>query len=335
MQELDVVHVAIPSDANYVCGLLVTAASIAIFADKKTPLEIHVLDGGIPVQDLQRVSDAVARFHPQIRFSRVVVDEKIFDGFPLHCGNTMTYARLLLAEALPDVDFIIYTDSDMLWMRDITELWRLRRADVPFMSTVELDPHTQERERGWFEKNGYAFKPDRYFCGGLSFYNLKWFRDHRFLNRVKTFIGDNPTIQYADQTALNVLLQDDLWIVPSCWQRLSSSPGEDPDVVIHYAGDAPWKSLFGKRLLTDVALIWFAIDAKARNVMIKESLLRYYSSSRIRLGRWLYWASSFPVVRFAFLGMVFACGRWKRFETIKGHAHRVPWARKRLAELIK
>lgn len=43
---MDTIHVALPSDENYVPGLTVTAASIALHADPATALHLHVLDGG-------------------------------------------------------------------------------------------------------------------------------------------------------------------------------------------------------------------------------------------------------------------------------------------------
>lgn len=44
---METVHIALPSDQNYIPGLLVTAGSIAYHASRDVELMIHVLDGGI------------------------------------------------------------------------------------------------------------------------------------------------------------------------------------------------------------------------------------------------------------------------------------------------
>ena len=44
---METVHVALPSDENYIVGLTATAGSMAYHASRDVVLSIHVLDGGI------------------------------------------------------------------------------------------------------------------------------------------------------------------------------------------------------------------------------------------------------------------------------------------------
>ena len=200
------VEVALPSDENYVCGLLVTAASMAKYMPTDVTLSINVLDGGIHDDTLASFAEKIKGIHERTEFRRLPIDESIFAAYPKWSGNRMTYARLMLAELLPDVDHVIYCDTDYIWLTDVTELWKLRDDNVIFQSSRDGVPETEQKERKWHEKYGFPFDSSRYFCAGLSFYNLRLFRKERVIKQVSDFLVAHPDVPFADQTVINVLL---------------------------------------------------------------------------------------------------------------------------------
>ena len=88
-------------------------------------------------------------------------------NYPKWNGNRMAYARLLLPEALPDVDYVIYCDVDFLWLRDVAELWKCRDSQYVLQSVKDMDD-TVQKEECWFRKNGLPFNSEKYVCCGLS-----------------------------------------------------------------------------------------------------------------------------------------------------------------------
>lgn len=259
---METIHIALPSDENYVIGLEVTAGSIAYHASKDVRLMIHILDGGIKDDTFAKMEDKIKRLHPNVEFHRIAVDENLFHNFPVWSGNKMTYARLLLSEALPEVSHIIYSDTDFLWLIDIAELWNERTTDDIIIS-VQDHPSTIKREEKWANAHNMPFDPTKYFGAGLSFYNLDKFREENILAQVAKFLQKHPDVEFADQTALNYLLQGRIKFVPERWQTMSIALTPDhmkAPLAIHYGGDIPWRrDKFWTFPISDSTLLWYAM----------------------------------------------------------------------------
>lgn len=279
---MEIVHIALPSDQNYVIGLEVTAGSIAYHASKDVGLMIHVLDGGIEDDTFSEMAEKVKRLHPHVEFHRIAVNEELFRNYPVWSGNKMTYARLLLSEALPDVSHIIYSDTDFLWLIDIAELWRQRTADDIFIG-VQDHPMTINREEKWAIEHNMGFDREHYFGAGLSFYNLDKFREEKVPEKIAQFLVQYPDVKFADQTALNYLLRGRVKFVEEKWQTLSVALTREKmsqPVAIHYGGDIPWaRGKFWAMPLSDSALLWYAmcdyINGVKLGTTIKSHLSRW------------------------------------------------------------
>ena len=79
------IEIALAADGGYFCGLLVTACSIAKYADKSVALRFHILDGGISESDWHFLVEIVTRYHKGSSFNKILVDEVYI---PSLCNNT-------------------------------------------------------------------------------------------------------------------------------------------------------------------------------------------------------------------------------------------------------
>lgn len=275
---MDTIHIALPSDQNYVIGLIATAGSMAYHASHDVILSIHVLDGGIHDDTFAEFRKKIERLHPHVQLSRIKVNEELFVRFPAWAGNRMTYARLMLADALPDVNHIIYSDTDFLWLADIAELWALRADDVIFESVVDYHS-TIEKEKVWAESKGLPFNDQTYFGAGLSFYNLEMFREEHLVEQVADFLQKYPDVLFADQTALNHLLLGRVKLLPEQWQTLSlqlTPEKVNKPCAIHYGGDIPWaRSKFWTWLLSDASMLWYSMMDEIDQVPPDTTLKKY------------------------------------------------------------
>ncbi len=255
----DVIHVALPSDENYVNGLKVTAASLAVYAKPETCLHFHVLDGGIRDETFAGFTACLTRIHANVMFSRHKIDEATFASLPAWSGNRMTYSRLALPAFLPDTEHVIYTDTDVLWLAPVEELWARRKRDVMALVCRDGYPATERKEEAWFSRKGFPFQRERYFCGGVLLLNLRLMREEQVVQKTFAFLAAHPDSQFADQTAFNCLLHDRVEQVPRRWQILTRLiAGEDFDgpVVLHYGGDIPWVRRSWWNLLSDAVMLW-------------------------------------------------------------------------------
>ena len=278
---MEVIDIALAADSGYFCGLFVTACSIAKYAAKDVTLRFNILDGGIEERDWNLLVEKVGGLHSAVEFNRLTVNDEMFADYPDWHGNKMAYARLMLPGALHDVDWCIYCDVDFLWMRDISELWAERDERYAFISTMDGAEWTLKREEKWFEKNGYPFDPEKYFCSGLCFFNLRAFREQGLIRKIEVILKEHPDIQYPDQAALNIATFGQTKIVPKCWQQFHQDVTPQmlqEGCVIHYAGAIPWKATKGTvALLRDLDLLWHRMNAEARGIPVWRSLRTYMS----------------------------------------------------------
>lgn len=132
-----VVNVAFISDDNYVAHLAVTIISMLenIGRDHRSSerpsVDIYILDAGIAPRSrdllLRSISGNASqcRLSWSITFSRVSVPESLnVSGGALRYLNRSIFAKLYLPELLPpQVQKIIFLDSDLLVLRDVLDLW--------------------------------------------------------------------------------------------------------------------------------------------------------------------------------------------------------------------
>ena len=179
---------------------------------------------------------------------------------------------------------------------------------------------TIDHEREWFNRHGIPFNADRYFCSGLSFFNLEVFRKQDLTKSICMFLRKHQDLMLPDQTALNVLVGNEFGLLPQCWQVI---PRHVPDsifedsIVLHYAGEPPWAISKVSKMLTDTQLLWFRFDATIRGCTTWQSLRRYYSAPRIILSRVVFKIiMSSKVTRHVFYRVLKSLGRWKFKEAI-------------------
>ena len=294
------IQIGLAADQGYFCGLLATAGSMAMHARRDVELRYNILDGGICEADWAYFHERICHFHPKSSFNRIPVDEKMFEKYPAWNGNRMAYARLLLPETLSDVDWLIYCDVDFTWMRDVSELWDERADGIALVGTKDGAEWTLDREEKWFAKYGYPFDREKYFCSGLCFMNLAEFRKHGLVAKCHEVMS-HEDIQYPDQAALNVATWGRTKLVPQIWQRFTEVVTQaelDAGVVIHHAGEVPWKKMEGViSMLSDTRLIWHRMNAKIRGISTWESLRTYFSPGEILYHRALVWLVRCPGIR--------------------------------------
>lgn len=280
---MEQIEIALAANQSYVQGLYVTACSIAEHCDKVYGLRFNVLDSEIPDADKKFVEEKVRALHANSSFRWIPVNEQMFVGLQKWNGGYMVYTRLLLPKLLSDCDWAIYCDCDFLWWRDIAELWRERDDRFGVISTVDGSSVILNEDAPWFRANGFPFDLKTYFCAGLTFFNLKMFREKGWQERCLELLQTHPP--YNDQSVLNVvtegvkkLLAKPKW---QCFTLELSQKEMDDGVVIHYAGEIPWKP-FGKHgMISGSFYLWHQMNARYRGIATWQSLRMFYSPWQI------------------------------------------------------
>lgn len=294
----DTVHIALAADALYETGMKLVEASMRVFAGSNG----HRL-----------------KFH---EFRAWPQDVKL--PRPL----TLAYIRLFLPNLLPDEDFVIWSDVDTLWRRDVSELWAMRNPEVLIMAPHDRSPETIRNEGAWMKANGYAIDLDKYFCSGVMLLNLKKMREEGFVDRCYEFIAGHHDLLLADQSVLNALYSDRVSFLDESWNVFSRNATKEDfqtrDVVIHFAGETPWLFRYNLDMLTDTRLEWFrAYASLVRKCPLSQALGECLSNAALFWRRLLFNVSANVVLRPLLYLLLCVAGRRKVALTMRIWARRI------------
>lgn len=322
--ENSTIEIAMPSDQNYFSGLLVTAYSLAKHAKKDAVLSFNILDGGITDDSFSLLRESICKVHANSSFRRFKINEQDFSAFPDWKGNKMTYVRYLLPTFLKDCPFVIYADSDCLWLADVAEIWNRRDKDVILQGVY--DSYGEKTERPWFESRGLPFSENKYFCNGLLLINLELFRGERIIEQCTEFIKAHPDVQYADQSAFNYVIDGRIELLPNYFnfftREISQSAIRSP-VVFHYANDIPWRDQYLPAFyVPPYKHLWFKYYAEASGKTIFGASRRY---GYMHIG-WIHSIVTYILprsfARHILFGLMYLVGQRSAVNKLRRHAGR-------------
>ena len=260
---MEPVSIALASDRNFICGLLVTVHSICRHAAEGSSLKFHVLDLGLEEQDqllVRNMGETTTRCQTSFIFHKASIAD--YRHLPSWRGNYATYARLVLQDMLPDEDWIIYTDIDTLWLRDIGELWAMRDSSHALAAVPDgsgfMEFSGAQRAANDCAAHGRIIDPGKYFCAGLLLMNLKRLRETGFTEKCADFLKNRKDLLWApDQNLYNYIYPaPETFLLDPLWGEFAQAYGRRgtrAPRVIHYAYSAPWV----KNRMTPPQLLWW------------------------------------------------------------------------------
>lgn len=207
----EAIHVVLAADANYAPGLEVTQRSLRRSCSRPGRIVWHAFD--------ETALDGLVGLETFVRYNT----------------SRMPYLRLFLPELLPDVDWVVYSDVDVIWNRDVCELAGLFDASVAIQWVRDFESTVRD-VRPWIRKTGIAFDETRYGCSGICLMNLKKMRATRLGARATDLVRRFGTPPYADQDLLNVLFNRDCGLLPEHWDVLCGLRDWRTPAVYHLTG---------------------------------------------------------------------------------------------------
>ncbi len=245
MEKRQVIPIFFACDENFVKYMMVTIRSVMEHASREYAYRIYVLNTGISSGRRSQV-EAMADSDFDIAF--VDVSEKLQsmkDKLPLRDYYSMTtYYRLFIAEMYPEYDKVIYLDSDVIVLEDISKLYRQDLSGY-YVGAVGDQLVQQMDVFGRYVEQVLGVDRNQYFNAGVLLMNCQALRDTDFFDRVVELVKTYTFIVAQDQDYLNVICKDKVCLLPVAWNVEASSEitiPEDEILLIHFNMTAkPWK----------------------------------------------------------------------------------------------
>ena len=210
----------------------VGASLCSIFENTKEWVTVHFLHDYTLSTDNRRLLMQLVRSYGQqiVFYDFEKLFKKRFQDF--EAGNMWmkayikpgvsqaTWYRLLVGEALPKVDRLIYLDGDTIVNMDIAELWN-EETGANGLAAVP-DTVIQEGHFSHMVKKGLC-EESRYFNAGVLLLDMEKYRQQKqLLERGAEFLKENTLVDYLDQDVLNYFFHKDCRILPEKYNTLVS-----------------------------------------------------------------------------------------------------------------
>ena len=239
LQPQQLVHVALASNRRYLPGLRATVVSMIRAASEPERLRFHVFSDGLTEEDQIGLRQLAARFGYCVPLDFRVPDMKPLEAaFRAYNGSYTTFLRLYFPEFLCDLDWVLWTDVDVLWFRDPLKFWAERDETVSVVWSPDI-PSTRKAARKQFVKWRPGGDMSRYACAGVMLMNLRKMRETGFVQKCAAFVARWGSPIFADQDVLNEICHDDAKLADARWDLLYPIDDIGDGVVIHFNGIGP------------------------------------------------------------------------------------------------
>ncbi len=242
-------------DDNYALPASIAIKSLLDTKKEGTEYEIIVFHGGLKTKTIKKFSTIA-----NIRW--IKVEEKQFKDVPIGWSGLATYYRLLIADLLPEYDKVIWSDVDVLFRGDLSEIFNQDMEDADWGGIIAERQDEQNGIHTHFDENTkpYIYMP------GFMLVNTKLWREKKLALRFWDIIREyQDRLKMFDLDILN-LAADKIMPVPFSYCVLENIYDADD---ISTAREYPWLSRAqGEKEL---------LDAKANPVII------HYAGERAKI----------------------------------------------------
>jgi len=247
----DAIAIVCSADAGYVLPLTVMLTSVRTHLPAHRPLDIHIIDEGIP-------EGAQARLRRSLDGDGVTIswhtaDRSRLVGVPLWGRLPIcVYNKLLVPDVLPEeTHTALWLDSDTLVLGDISPLWDEGTGDHTVRAVQDSIVPLVSSDMGVARYRELGLRADaKYFNCGVLLINVARWREQqvseRALDYLKTYARD---VAFLEQEGINAVLSNGCGPLDPQWNWSVSVGGsirqrsvDERVKIAHFSGNLkPWK----------------------------------------------------------------------------------------------
>jgi lipopolysaccharide biosynthesis glycosyltransferase/1-acyl-sn-glycerol-3-phosphate acyltransferase len=232
-------------DEAFVKFMMVTMQSVMDNASRDYEYHFYVLNTGIGDEGQRRVQDMMRE-----GFETTFVDvtpymEGMKDKLSLRDYYTMTtYYRLCIPDMFPEYDKVVYLDSDVVVLGDISRFYRYD-LDGFYVGAVNDQLVQQMDVFGRYVEQVLGIDRGEYFNAGVLLMNTKALREADFPGLFSRLASQYTFVVAQDQDYLNVICKGRVRWIPVAWNVEAPSEVTLPEneiMLVHYNMTAkPWR----------------------------------------------------------------------------------------------
>lgn len=245
-------------DNNLAMPAAVCLYSLLVNAKDYTQYEVYILypqKETLNTEDINRVFSTFPRH--SVKYIGIGND---FDAaFQIRGINTVTYYRLLIPELIPEHDKIIYSDVDVIFRDDLSDIYLNLNLEGKYLGVVNALAHLDKDQKEYFETERKLDSAKIFYAGNIIL-NSKEIRAAKLKEKFMSMIENR--YRFQDMDILNITCKDKVEFLPpsfcvttyfcqnnilnhealkSIWTESEISDASRKGIV-HYNGPKPWNS---------------------------------------------------------------------------------------------
>lgn len=278
-------HIAFGVDDAYIPYICVTIKSI-IENNKEDVLYFHILSDFLSDKMLRLLNEVIEGY-ANVSLKVHIIDNNRLIGLK-DSWSMQAWYRVFLPNVLDqNLHRVLYLDADTVVTGTLSDLFSLDMADKSIAAVLDIESYNLKT----FNRCGYDYRK-KYVCSGVMLMNLDYWRKHHLTEFIVDWAKKNVNkIQFPDQDAINYVCQDSKILLPlkygilNCFfynQEILNSEYQAEikecilnPIIIHYAGQNPWKIELAKHLLNH--------EWDKYNYMLKHPAKRHYITKGMNL----------------------------------------------------
>ncbi len=284
MHKNKIINISFCFDKRFLMQTCVAITSLLVSAKNKCTYSIYcIISEDLSEEDLQTVRLIVNNFSKNSKLHFLYKNNNYDDAYiPANKGewSKAVYYRLMLPDLLPDIDKIIYLDSDTIILKDLTDLNSVKFNGNLLLGCLDfLNNDILWKQR--FNNYWLPLDKSRCFNTGMLVMNLKKIREKKLSK--KWIELAKKEIRCVDQDVLNSACLGKIGLVDTVYNRaiidktkIKPIITEDEfkkTVILHYVYPKPW---IEKSLYSD---IWWKF---AKMTEFYEQLMLNYSINMLK-----------------------------------------------------
>lgn len=252
-----VIPIVFAFDNNLTFPACVCLSSLIMSANKDTFYDIFILHSSRELLDkknLSIVSDAFENCRIQYR----QVDNVFDHAFEIRGITTPAYYRLLIPELIPEYDKILYSDVDVIFRDDLSDVYFNTDMDDYYIAGVDSIAHMIPDLKEYYEQERKLDSRGNIYSGNLII-NSKKMREDGIVDKFREHV--DKKYKFQDMDIINIVCKGKIKYLPpsfcyttyisdfavnnrellkTVWPEEQIQEAQDKGIV-HYNGQKPWK----------------------------------------------------------------------------------------------
>lgn len=193
-------HILYTTDQSYFSHMLTSIYSL-IRTNPDTPFMIHIIESNFTKKQIEYLETVISDY-PKI-FIKLYPEEKLkkllqFYSLPKWRGTDIANARLFAHELIPEVEQLLYLDSDTIINGSLESLWRENNAPVAAVKDVVIPSHMKQHVINYYNS------------GVLYFDYSLWEKENCAQRLYDTFKKTKVPLLFPDQDLLNLAVRESI-----------------------------------------------------------------------------------------------------------------------------